>query len=165
MEGAITADRPVPGVVHAARGQPSPARPSRGNSSASCGPSPWRSSRLRPRHKYRRLITVIIARARAEVGPRQGNSRATLCGRSNSTPGVRQGQPRTHSRSCGNQPAHQSLITDVQGAPPPPLRDDPLIRSFEARGFFASRRLKTDIRALRRHHAVCDGYAELRRAV
>src|SRR3546814_7819071 len=28
------------------------------------------------------------------------------------TPAVRSGQPRTHSRECGRQPAHQSLITD-----------------------------------------------------
>src|SRR5215510_4149735 len=29
------------------------------------------------------------------------------------TPDPRQGQPRTNTRKCGNQPAHQSLITDV----------------------------------------------------
>jgi hypothetical protein len=29
------------------------------------------------------------------------------------TPALRQGTPRTHTRNCGNQPAHQSLITDV----------------------------------------------------
>ena len=29
------------------------------------------------------------------------------------TPAVRQGTPRTHIRNCGNQPAYQSLITDV----------------------------------------------------
>ena len=29
------------------------------------------------------------------------------------TPAVRQGRPQTNTRSCGIQPAHQSLITDV----------------------------------------------------
>lgn len=29
------------------------------------------------------------------------------------TPALRQGTPQTHTRNCGNQSAHQSLITDV----------------------------------------------------
>lgn len=64
-------------------------------------------------------------------GPRQGNSRQTLCGRLRPTPAVRQGTPRTHTRNCGSQPAHQSLITDVHQAPPPPAREDydPLSRA------------------------------------
>ena len=34
---------------------------------------------------------------------------------------IRSDQPRTHNRECGNQPAYQSLITDVSQAPPPPV--------------------------------------------
>ena len=50
-------------------------------------------------------------------GHGRGNSRRTLCGRQMPTPAVRQGQPRTHTRECGSQPAHQSLITDVLQVP------------------------------------------------
>lgn len=39
------------------------------------------------------------------------------------TPVVRSGQPRTHTRNCGIQSAHQSLITDVLQVPLPPVRD------------------------------------------
>jgi hypothetical protein len=35
-------------------------------------------------------------------------------------PAVRQGTPRTHIRNCGNQPAYQSLITDVYKSCPLP---------------------------------------------
>ena len=35
---------------------------------------------------------------------------------------LRSGQPRTHSRECGIQPAHQSLITDVRLILPPAMR-------------------------------------------
>jgi hypothetical protein len=48
------------------------------------------------------------------------------------TPAVRSGQPRTHTRKCGNQPAHQSLITDVLQVPPLPLRDYLTVPLLEA---------------------------------
>jgi hypothetical protein len=45
-----------------------------------------------------------------------GEPSQTLRGRSSrSTPASRPRQPRTNKRTCGIQPAHQSLITDVFG--------------------------------------------------
>ena len=48
------------------------------------------------------------------------------------TPVVRSGQPRTHTRNCGIQPANQSLITDVLQVPLPPVRDYVLKPPVEA---------------------------------
>lgn len=50
------------------------------------------------------------------------NTRQTLCGRVCADASVRSGQPRTHSRECGIQPAHQSLITNVRLILPPAMR-------------------------------------------
>jgi hypothetical protein len=60
---------------------------------------------------------------------RQGNSRLSY-GPATPTPAIRQGTSRTNTRTCGSQPAHQSLITDVLQAPPPPVCDG-MVRSPE----------------------------------
>jgi hypothetical protein len=57
------------------------------------------------------------------AGPRQGNPRDKLCGRQPSTPEGRPRQPRTNTRECGSQPAHQSLLTVVSAALSPALRN------------------------------------------
>jgi hypothetical protein len=63
------------------------------------------------------------------------------------TPVVRSGQPRTHTRKCGSQPAHQSLITDVLQVPSPPLRDH-LPVPLPSGCVRATRYLTADIRAV-----------------
>jgi hypothetical protein len=75
-----------------------------------------------------------ISRAQAGAEPRQGNARQRFVAGLEPTPVVRSGQPRTYTRNCGIQSAHQSLITDVLQVPLPPVRDNllrpPLERSF-----------------------------------
>jgi hypothetical protein len=53
-----------------------------------------------------------------------GNPRRETCGRLLSMPVVRARQPRTNTRKCGNQPAHQSLQTVVSAALPPAVRSN-----------------------------------------
>ena len=48
---------------------------------------------------------------------------------------IKTGQPRTHTRECGSQPAHQSLITDVFG---PRLRLCTIHQSTNRRAYTAS---------------------------
>jgi hypothetical protein len=63
------------------------------------------------------------------------------------TPAVRWGQPRTHTRNCGTQSAHQSLITDVLQVPLPPVRDHLFRPLVEAESLVLARPLTADIRA------------------
>src|SRR3546814_17966959 len=68
------------------------------------------------------------------------------------TPAVRSGQPRTHSRECGRQPAHQSLITDVLQVPPPPVCVHPTSAALRSGRSRTPDPLTTDIRALSAPH-------------
>lgn len=75
---------------------------------------------LQGEKKQRQLRPLLrIAGGRAPVG----NPRGQLCGRYQSTPAGRSRQPRTNTRKCGIQSAHQSLPTVVSAALPPALRN------------------------------------------
>ena len=91
---------------------------------AACGLS--RKSLHQHRTHRRRSIQVRPTHgccASLGAGPRQGNPRDELCGRQPSTPAGRSRQPRTNTRECGSQSAHQSLLTVVSAALPPALRN------------------------------------------
>jgi hypothetical protein len=64
------------------------------------------------------------------------------------TPALRQGTPQTHTRNCGNQSAHQSLITDVYR---PCLLPSALIRTDHRRT-----RMKTHGLAVENGHQSVD---------
>jgi hypothetical protein len=67
------------------------------------------------------------------------------------TPDLRQGTPRTHTRNCGSQPAHQSLITDVYRSRLLPCA--PTIKATADRGERnAPATLKADIRDVLQAH-------------
>jgi hypothetical protein len=85
----------------------------------------------RSRGAIRPNVTALRITARVQAGaePTAGKLPAKLWA-ATPTPAIRQGTSRTNTRTCGSQPAHQSLITDVLQAPPPPVCDE-MVRSPE----------------------------------
>jgi hypothetical protein len=69
------------------------------------------------------------------------------------TPAVRQGTPRTETRKCGNQPAHQSLITDVYSPRLLPYAPNQIGTPRRADENMRQHLLKPDIRAFGPHRA------------
>ncbi len=76
-------------------------------------------SRRRPAQAPDRHTPLRIAGGRAPAGEPSGRT----VWPTRSTPAGRPRQPRTNTRECGSQPAHQSLLTVVSAAPPPALRN------------------------------------------
>ena len=67
------------------------------------------------------MTQAVAQRRRQGLGGEPSNE---LCGRCpSSTPAGRSRQPRTNTRKCGNQPAHQSLHTVVLTVLSPALRN------------------------------------------
>ena len=67
------------------------------------------------------MTQAVAQRRRQGLG---GEPSKELCGRCpSSTPAGRSRQPRTNTRKCGNQPAHQSLLTVVLTVLSPALRN------------------------------------------